>query len=111
MPLFLLKDKPLLRDIQDLGMNLEKDLAAIVNRSTTSNPQVLFKSFKDTITKYIREQAKVAVPKMNEKIRVLKVQLMEVLRDPNLDNEGQCTTAGMLEERIAKLESDRHQKT
>jgi hypothetical protein len=110
MPLFLLKDKVLSKEVQNLGIKLEHDIQSIVNRSSDSNPQLLFKAFKDEVNTKARERAKIVVPKMEHKINELKKQLDSLLQQPNLDSEQHRISAGLLEEQIAKLESQRHRK-
>jgi len=72
MPMFLLKDESLISDIHDLGLKLENNLDDILERSATSNPQLLFKYFKDDMIELIRTKAKVAIPKMEQKIKKLQ---------------------------------------
>jgi hypothetical protein len=108
MPMFLLKDKSLISDIHDLGLKLENDLDDIHERSATSNPQLLFKSFKDDMIKLIRTKAKVAIPKMEQKIKKLQSEAKTLLKGSNLEDEDQRRTLGLIEERIADLEAQRH---
>lgn len=108
MPLFLIKDKALSEEIQKLGVDLEKEIANIVDQSSTSNPQLLFKTFKDEVVNSVREHAKKVIPKIDNTIKRLKDQIKSILEGPNPDNEHQCRSAGILEERVAKLENKRH---
>jgi hypothetical protein len=72
MPLHLLKDKALIQDIQILGRKLEQNMDNIHERSVVTNPQVLFKNFKDATAKKIRKRAKVAIPEINQQIKCLQ---------------------------------------
>lgn len=102
------KDKLLSEEIQNLGINLENEIASITDRSQTSNPQLLFKAFKDEIINRIRSHARKVIPKIDNTIRRLKDQIKETLNSPGHDSEQQYRSAGILEERIAKLENKRH---
>lgn len=110
MPLFLLKNEALMTEIHDLGLKFEDALNNVKERSTSSNPQILFKSFKDDAIKLIRTTAKTAVPKMEKKIEQLNNNSQSLRNDPNLDSEDKRRALGLIEERIATLETQRHQK-
>jgi len=61
IPLYLLRNKWLLSEIHSLGIKLEKDLEAVkVERSQISNPQLLFKTFKEAVAMKARHLAKTA---------------------------------------------------
>jgi exonuclease III len=109
MPLFLLKDKTLVAEIQCLGKKLEDKLDENLNR-TVANPQTLFKQFKDEVIALVRSRAKVAIPKMNQQIKCLRENLDNLLRDKNLDADTLKQSTGILEERIAQIEMEKHQK-
>jgi exonuclease III len=109
MPHFLLKDNKLIQEIQLLGRGMESCLEGN-ERSPTINPQTTFKHFKDEMIKIIRDKAKVAIPKMERQIKNLHKDLDNLLKSPDLDTDVTRHSAGILEERIAKLESQRHQK-
>jgi len=110
MPLNLLKDKDLIQDIQILGRELEQNMDIIQERSVVTNPQVLFKNFKDATAKKIRKKAKVAIPKMNQQIECLQQECKKLLKEPTIDTiESQCSL-GILEEKIAQLENQRYKK-
>jgi hypothetical protein len=111
MPMFLLEDKTLIKDIHDLGLKFERALNNIVERTTTSNPQVLFKSFKDDVIKLVRTKAKVAIPKMEQKIKKLQKEIQPMLANPDLEKDNMRRTLGLIEEQIANLERKRHKQT
>jgi hypothetical protein len=87
MPMFLLKDESLINDIHNIGLKFELELNNLNERSTLSNPQTLFQSFKDEMVKLIRDRAKVAIPKMEHKINALKSDAKKLLKNPDLENE------------------------
>jgi hypothetical protein len=55
MPLFLLKNKELCQEIQDMGIKLEEKVNNITDRSANVNTQLLFKAFKDEIIEKARD--------------------------------------------------------
>jgi hypothetical protein len=68
MPMFLLKDESLIIEIHNLGLKFEQELDNINYRSSISNPQLLFQSFKNETIKLTRDKAKGAIQKMKQKI-------------------------------------------
>ena len=74
-------------EIHDLGLKFGDALSNVRERSTTSNLQILFKSFKDDAIKLIRTKAKAAVPKMEKKIQQLENNAQSLRDDPNLESE------------------------
>jgi hypothetical protein len=108
MPLFLLKNVALMTEIHDLGLKFEDTLKNVREPSTISNPQILFTSFKDDTIKLIRTKVKAAVPKMEKKIEQLDKDAQSLRNNPNLDSEDKRRTLGLIEERIAALEVQRH---
>ena len=80
MPLYMLKNKALVQDIQSLGIKLEQSLNSGQQRSLVDNPQTHFRSFKDEIAEIMRETAKVAIPKMNIQIQRLQKECVDLLK-------------------------------
>jgi hypothetical protein len=85
MPLYMLKDKALILDIQCLGRELEDKLDNREQMSPVVNPQVHFQNFKDEIVKVTRKKAKVAVPKMNLQIQRLQEECKNLLKSQSVD--------------------------
>ena len=109
MPLFLLKNKTLVAEIQCLGKKLEDKLDEDLNRSV-ANPQTSFEQFKDDVIALVHSRAKVAIPKMNQQIKCLHENLDSLLRDRNLDTDTLMQWTRILEERIAQIEMEKHKK-
>ena len=77
IPLYLIKHRKMLQQIESLGCQLEKDLEAASGEARTggNNPQTLFHTFKKLLTRQVREFAKVETPKMDARITALKETL------------------------------------
>ncbi len=60
MPLYLLKNKKLMKEVRDLGLELESQIGKLEfnERTETKNAQILYKEFKDQITQKIRNSAR-----------------------------------------------------
>ena len=65
MPKFLIGDKHFLEDVIKLGMKLSDKLQNISdgNRSTESNPQILFRALKMKVKELGVKRAREAIPK------------------------------------------------
>lgn len=111
LPLFLIKDPILKKDIHKLGLNLQEKLRSNQPRTLEHNPQALFKTFKDDLTKLARDRAKIATPKLEKEIRKLKADLKLTLANPMQTEEDLLSSAGILEARIEELEHRRHLKS
>jgi hypothetical protein len=79
MPLHMLKDSILIQKIQCLGRKLEQQIDDEQQRTLEVNPQVHFQTFKNEIAIIMRDRARVAVPKMNHKIKCLKEECRNLL--------------------------------
>jgi hypothetical protein len=108
MPLFLLKDKTLIKSLHDLGLKFQNDLNNMTEWSEESNPPTLFQSFKDNIISQTKDKAKVSIPKMEIKIKSLKHELAILLTNLDLEDEGKIAELAMHEEQIVTLEIQRH---
>ena len=111
LPLHLIKDKSLMSQINQLGLALQSDIALCSNhRTQETNPQTLFKTFKDNITSAARKQAKMTLPKVKTTIRNLQSHLQHTLN--NDDNEfHQIESSVAIQEKITMLTTSHHQKT
>lgn len=111
LPLFILKRKAVKEQIIKLGIKLHHELFSIPHeRNETANPQILLKEFKNMAIQICRNEAKIAIPKMEKTIKTLKSRMKESLNDPNLDEEEKSFVSSELQECINKLERTRHQK-
>lgn len=111
LPLHLLKDKPLMEQIEKMGIELVDQMErSKFNCPADLNPQTLFKNFKDTITHKCRDHAKVKIPIMDKKIRELQSSLDLTLNNPNLPENERALAGAIIQERICTLEQKRHSK-
>ncbi|KAL1948369.1 hypothetical protein VTO73DRAFT_12444 [Trametes versicolor] len=117
MPVHLLNDEQMKKEMKRLGAELVRDLGALVERSQSNNPQTIYQRFKEQLTLAARNRAKEKIPKMQKRLDALKRDL-HMLLNPERDAEGgagettassQETTrsAAILQDRIAKLEIKR----
>ena len=110
MPLHMLKYTALIKEIQILGAELEQKIDSGQQRTSVVNPQVHFQSFKNEIAKITRAKAKVEVPKMNLQIQHLQKEREDLLKGQTTDTVETQLSLGLLEERIAQLETQRYKK-
>ncbi|KAG1897004.1 uncharacterized protein F5891DRAFT_1130075 [Suillus fuscotomentosus] len=91
LPLFILKDKDVKDRIIDMGCTMQLDIENLLsNRSTTHNPQTIFKNFKDTAIKFCRDKARTSIPKIQNRIKSLKSDLKACLNDQSIPEEEHC---------------------
>lgn len=65
VPLFLLEDKNVMRQVKELGMTLADEIERCkFSRTPEKNPQTLYKKFKTDATSFIRKYAITAIPKL-----------------------------------------------
>jgi exonuclease III len=86
LPLFLLKDKTLIQEIQSLGRVLEETLEGNLDRSNV-NPQRLFNSFKEGIFNCARARAKIIALKTNYKVKCLRKEVNILLNSSDIEPE------------------------
>ncbi|KAK0441752.1 Endonuclease/exonuclease/phosphatase, partial [Desarmillaria tabescens] len=110
MPLYLLKNKSMMEEIRNLGIELETQIEKLEfnNRTETKNAQTFYKEFKTQMTNTIRNQARISVPKLTQKIMQLEGQLDRTLNDKNLDNEEKTLSAALIQERIIELQKQKY---
>ncbi|KAI0356449.1 DNase I-like protein, partial [Trametes cingulata] len=111
MPLHLLADADMKREMLALGARLVDGIERITERTDTVNPQVLYASFKKRLTETARNRAKIKVPKMERRIRRLRDELEKLLNASgargNGEQEVDLQSAAVLQERIGALEAKR----
>ena len=111
IPLRLLKNRKVIKEIKEIGMTFEKKIDEAKTqppdrRTFDKNPQVLFADFKIEIASFAREFAKTETPKLDAKIKSSKEQLKGVLNDENVRPvEEVQATAAAIEEKIRQLET------
>src|SRR5438876_3370285 len=87
-PLNLLKNKMLMKEIQNRGKILETQVERTKNRRINEdNPQVAFKKFKDEIILEARKAAKIMIPKTEKDINALRNKLAETLNNAEATTE------------------------
>jgi len=110
LPLFLLKDREFKRDAKKLTEKLDKDISELGSRTQNKNPQLLFKTFKDTIKETATKRAKQTIPKIIKSIILLKQEHGTIINNPTLTEDEKMATAGPIQNRIEQLEKKRFQK-
>ncbi|KIJ60424.1 hypothetical protein HYDPIDRAFT_61309, partial [Hydnomerulius pinastri MD-312] len=82
LPLFILNNKEVTETILASGKNLQQRIVSSQReRSEIFNPQTVFKEFKDKAIKICRSAAKKAIPKIQQRMDTLKVNLKLTLAD------------------------------
>ena len=104
-----MENKKFIDEIQHLGRKLQEDIeASKENRTTTQNPQTLFKKFKDSIIPIAKKASKIAASKKNHEIKILQKDLTQTLNEPNADPEEKLITSAIIQEKIDSIETQRH---
>ncbi|KAI0712112.1 Endonuclease/exonuclease/phosphatase, partial [Earliella scabrosa] len=110
----LLTDREFLTEVKERGIKLHATINGIVQRDEIVNVQTLFAAFKDEVKALAKDRAKKRVPKIDKKIKRIKDDLAQTLREmqrshemdePHLDRLKE--NAGILQEKIAELETKR----
>ena len=98
MPLYLLKNKKLMKEIHDLGLQMESDIEKLEfnERTEIKNAQIIYKEFKDQMIQNIRIAACKSTPKLIQKIMQLEGQLDCTLNDNNINHEEKTFSAALL---------------
>ncbi|KAI0818752.1 Endonuclease/exonuclease/phosphatase, partial [Irpex lacteus] len=112
MPKLLLQDREIKTYIHETGLALETTLDETeLNRTEVNNPQRAFKTWKEELTKKLRQRARVAVPKIVAKIRSLQTNLDTMLQgDPVTRDEADDLSIALIQQKIkelTKLRADR----
>lgn len=111
IPMFLLEDRGVLKKITELGIELLDSIERCrYSRMAERNPQTLFKGFKDEVSGFARDYARVAIPKLDKKITAEEKQLRTALNEEGVSTEEKQMTAAHIEEKIKELELKRHTK-
>ncbi|KII86547.1 hypothetical protein PLICRDRAFT_113737, partial [Plicaturopsis crispa FD-325 SS-3] len=98
MPLHLIQDKELTKEIHRLGLILQDRIEHNrYNRTEETNPQTLFKKFKDDVVAATRTRARVAIPKMEQKIKSLRTKLDTLLNDGDVGTDQQLESAALIQ--------------
>lgn len=106
-PLYLLKKEDLMKKVEQHGIELlhktERLELENVDRAIT-NPQVLWKTFKEDLAKLAKSSSKASYHKLNSRITAIEKDLQSLLANPNLDaNEAMCTNAAFLSNELEHL--------
>jgi hypothetical protein len=112
IPLYLIKHRKTIQLIEELGIQLEKDIDNVTedSRNLEKNPQKLFSAFKIELVKKVRDFSRTETPKMDVRISNLKKDLHSILNNPEDSTVEIQTKAAYVEERIKQLELMRHTK-
>ncbi|KZV82217.1 DNase I-like protein, partial [Exidia glandulosa HHB12029] len=99
IPLHIVKDRTLNKVIQEEALKLSDDFERCKHRrSPDYNAQILWQKFKDKIGYLARQRAKLVIPKLEQRIRELKIQLDLLLNDPTLTEDEKALSAAVLQE-------------
>ena len=92
-PLNALSDKKIMEWVVKKGIKLQEDLKAIRTspngRTTTNNPQLMWKTFKSEVTEWVAREAKIKHHKCRSKIRNLRKDREETLAHPDFEGNGE----------------------
>lgn len=104
MPLFLLENKTLERELYKLGKKYYNEIKrAKTHRTADVNPQKVHKELKDKMISTIRQHAKTLTLKMDKKIDDLEADRQRILNGSEENDEHKSTEAAMLDEKIKEI--------
>lgn len=106
LPLHVLKDETLAKEIISLGKTLQNEIEKCIDQRTDeSNPQLAFSDFKTKAIKLCRTTVKKSLPKRKNK---LLSQLKTTMADPNLSEEDKRIVSLHIQEQLNELEIQHH---
>ena len=106
-PLYLLEKEDLMKRVEQRGIELLREIERLetdtVDRAT-SNPQVLWETFKEDLAKLAKNISKASYHKLNSRITAIEKDLQTLLANPDLDaNEAAYTNAAFLSDELEHL--------
>ncbi|KAI0335407.1 DNase I-like protein, partial [Cubamyces sp. BRFM 1775] len=118
MPKHLLQDEKMKKTMRALAQKMLNEMDSLVERTLEKNPQTVYNDFKTALTNAARARAKEKVPKMQRRLEAMREdrsQILNELRAGCQTGAGQDESrkeemrrqAGILQDRIAKLEQKR----
>ena len=108
MPTSLTKDTVFTKQVCALGRKLLDSLGQCLERTATRNPQTMYKAFKEEIRELARARAKAKIPKLERRIKRLKQDHSDTLKNPKINEDANLQRhAALLKHRIATLEVQR----
>ncbi|KAI0355197.1 DNase I-like protein, partial [Trametes cingulata] len=115
MPLHILNDDVACKQMRNLAVEFMAELDGLRDRTESSNPQLVYASFKSKLIAAIRQRTKEKVSKMDKRLRNLRDGLHSVLNPPGAGeqplSEEALRTAALIQERISVLETKRFDTT
>lgn len=85
-----LEDKKLIKEVIDRGIELQRQLTQIITKNVAceiSNPQSLWKAFKDDIKITASEYSKSSRSRITKRIDLIRNDMKELTNHPNLDSD------------------------
>ncbi|KAI0334084.1 DNase I-like protein, partial [Cubamyces sp. BRFM 1775] len=115
-PTHLLVDEKMRMTMRKLANDLAADLEALQNRTQERNPQTVYLAFKKKLATALRDRAKAKIPKLQRRLEALRNDRDKILAltdETTSENEKQKlhTQAALLQDRIAKMEQKRFERT
>ncbi|KZP29142.1 DNase I-like protein [Athelia psychrophila] len=107
MPIHL-KNKKFLTMVHELGLNLQRDMGTINERTEENNVQHTFERFKCELATNARNLAKAITPKINKDIKRLEEEVKTALNEEDKTEKDTITEAGILERQLDELKRSKH---
>ena len=105
IPTYLLKNKDVVKEINDLGKKAQHQIeASRFRRTITNNPQTIYAKFKSDLIEICRTHAKVIHPTITNKIEKLKRKLNEVNNNTQIDDDDKLLESIVIKTEILELE-------
>lgn len=107
IPEYVLKDKKYQEQVVERGKQLSRELSTTAPRTNNGNAQT---RYKEDVAKMARKRCQQMAPIMSAQIQKMKEEVQDTHNNQELTEEQRIQTAGILEEKIAKLEFRRFSK-
>ncbi|KAK6988539.1 hypothetical protein R3P38DRAFT_2446522, partial [Favolaschia claudopus] len=113
-PAHLIRNKDITEYLNDEGLKLEAELDALEEDKArgqwnpSRNAQTLWASWKSRAGKKVRDKSRIVIPKLTEEIAEIKNKMDIIVNDKELTEEEKTLSGAVLQEKLSKLEKQRH---
>ncbi|KAK7007352.1 Endonuclease/exonuclease/phosphatase, partial [Favolaschia claudopus] len=113
-PAHLIRDKEITKFLNEEGLKLEAELDALEEEEArgqwnpSRNAQTLWANWKNKSGKKVRDRSRIVVPKLTEEIAEIKNKMDIIANDKELTEEEKTLSGAVLQEKLSKLEKQRH---
>ena len=108
LPKSLVRDHTFITKVKELGRALQEAIRDAEQRNADTNPQTLYRAFKDNVIREAKTRMKTKIPKLESRIKKVKTDLRETLAKEDINTSEPARRHAMhLQEEINKMELKR----